>query len=102
MLNALKSFSAAGRLETEDLVELSAYSRSLAAEFTALGVETPEWVANQTKALRREIKARNADALAARLRELKARREALKTPDEKREALDAEIAKLTDLATAAE
>lgn len=102
MLNALKSFSAAGRLETEDLVVLSAFSRSLVAEFTALGVETPEWVTNQTKALRREIKARNADALAARLRELKARREALKAPDEKRRDLDEQIAALEQNATAAD
>jgi hypothetical protein len=100
MLNALKSFSSTGRLETEDLVELSAFARSIEAEFTALGVDTPEWVRNQTKALRREIKARNADAIAARLRELKARREALKTPDEKRTALDTEIAELEKVATA--
>jgi hypothetical protein len=102
MLNALKAFSSIGRLETEDLIELSAFARTYEAEFTALGVETPEWVTNQTKALRREIKARNADALAARLRELKARREALKTPDEKREALDAQIAALEKTATATE
>lgn len=102
MLNALKSFSSTGRMETEDMVELSAYARIYEAEFTALGVETPEWVTNQTKALRREIKARNADALAARLRDLKARREALKAPDEKRRDLDEQIAALEQKSVAAD
>jgi hypothetical protein len=94
MLEMLKSFSSVGRADTEDLISLSAYGRQLEAEFTALSVEVPEWVTNQLKALRREIKSRNADALANKLRSAKARLETLKTPDEKRTALADEIAKL--------
>lgn len=94
MLQELKSFTSVARYETEDLIAIAGFGRSLEAEFTALGVDIPEWLPNQLKAIRREIKARGADALANKIRAAKARRETLKTPDEKRAALDKEIEEL--------
>lgn len=93
MLAELKNFTAS-RMDLEELVDLSAKARTLEAEFGTLGVELPEWVGVQIKSLRREIKSRNAESLAAKLTSLKARRAAIATPDEKRTKLDAEIAEL--------
>lgn len=97
MLDDLKNFSPS-RMNMPELVQLSALGRSVEAEFTELGVEAPPWIADSLKAVRREIKAKNSDSLHAKLRELQSRREALKTPDEKRSALDDEITKLQTLA----
>ena len=93
MLDMLKSFTPQ-RLDTEELVSLAGFGRSLEAEYSTLGVDAPEWIGNQLKAVRREIKTRNADAIASKLRSAKARLETLKTPDEKRAAVEAEIAEL--------
>lgn len=93
MLSDLKNFEAT-RCNLTELVNLSAYGRILLAEFETLGVQAPEWVEENVKAVRREAKSRNRDSLAASLREKKARLETLKTPDEKRRALSKEIAAL--------
>ena len=100
MLNALKSYSPQ-RLDTEELIELAGFGRLLEAEFTLLSVDIPDWVSNQLKAIRREIKMRNADAIANKLRAAKARLSTLATVDEKRAAVAAEIAQLEELAKAA-
>lgn len=94
MVSALKSFTSNARFETEELIELAAFGRMLEAEFTQLNVEPPEWIGNQLTAVRREIKARNADALANKIRSAKSRLAALATVDEKRAALADEITKL--------
>jgi hypothetical protein len=94
MLEKLKNFDV-DRLDLDELVMLSAFARILVAEFEVLKAQTPEWLEIQTKVLRRAILARQADMLEKRLREAKLRRDALKTPDEKRAALDNEIAELT-------
>lgn len=93
MLAELKNFTAS-RMDLEELVELSAKARTLEGEFGTLGVDLPEWIGVQIKSLRREIKSRNAESLAAKLTSLKARRAAIATPDEKRQRLDTEIAEL--------
>jgi hypothetical protein len=77
-----------------ELVELAAYGLLLLAEFEALGVESPEWIELNLKSIRREIKSRHADRIAEKLRTAKARLETLKTPDEKRASVIAEIAAL--------
>jgi hypothetical protein len=89
-LDILKSFTPQ-RLETEELVSLSAYARILAEEYLSIKQDPPEWLENQFRAIRRELKTRNADALQNKLRAAKARRETLLTTDEKRAKIDAEI-----------
>jgi len=93
MLIELKS-ATLNRMDIDDLLELSAYARALENEAKELGVELPEWIAENAQSIRREIKAKNRDRLAARIKAVKARRETLKTPDEKRTALDNELAVL--------
>lgn len=93
MLNQFKNFDA-GRLDIEELVALAAYGRMLREEFEVHGLDEPAYVDVQLKALKREIHARNADKLEATLRELKSRREALKTPTEKKAEINRQIAQL--------
>lgn len=100
MLNALRNFNADGTIELEDAVALAAFARQMQTEFSELGVEPPAWLPEKADALRREIKVRNSDAIQRKLRELKARREALDDATTKREKLDAEIARLTGKASA--
>lgn len=100
MLEKLRRFDCA-RMDMEELIELSSYTRALWLEFGYLGVPAPEWLETRTRELRREIVSRNQDALEARLRELKARREALAPAEEKRTKLDEEIAALEQKLTPA-
>ena len=99
MLSELKSFSSAAKYETEELVALSGFGRALENEYNELKLDAPEWLPNQQKAVRRELKARNAEAIANKLRSAKARLETLKSPDEKRKAVEDEIAALEKQAT---
>lgn len=96
MLEQLKNF-AANRMNIDELVALAAYGRTLVAEYEAHEVECPEWVAEQLKALHREIKLKNADRIAARLRDAQTRLESMQTPNEKKAKLRTEIARLKKL-----
>jgi DNA repair ATPase RecN len=90
---AFKNFSA-DRMDLDELVALSAFGKSLRAEYEALQLEEPEFVAVQINTLKREIRSRVADKLEARKRELANRIDSLKTPKEKKAELEAELAKL--------
>lgn len=96
MLAKLKAFIA-DRYDMDDLVELSAAARSIHAEYEQLGVEVPDWVDAQIKAVRREVKDRQRDSIESRLKNARSRLDALKTPEEKREALRKEVAQLEQL-----
>ena len=93
MLNQFRNFDA-DRCDVAELMELAAFGRALRAEFAAHNVEEPEFVDVQLKSLAREIRTRNADQLARTLREKKARLQALKPAEQRREELAAEIADL--------
>ena len=90
---AFKNFSA-DRMDLDELVALSAFGKSLRAEYEALQLEEPEFVAVQINTLKREIRSRVADKLEARKRELANRIDSLKTPKEKKAELEAELQKL--------
>ena len=91
MLIELKSFTSSARFDTEELVAIATFGRAYEAEFNQLGIQAPEWLSNQLKAVRRELRSRHADAVQNKLRTAKARLETLRTPDEKRTAALAEI-----------
>ncbi len=93
MLDELKRFDK-DRISIEEAVALSAYARVYRNEAEVLGLETPDWFDQRVKELHREIEARKADQLDARLTKLKSRRAALLTPDEKRADIDKQIAEL--------
>lgn len=81
------------RLDFDELIALSAFAKLLRAEYESAS-EVPEWLDDAGRSLKRDLQARQADATEKRLRELKARRETLKTPDQKRADIDKEIADL--------
>ena len=92
-LETLKTFNT-NSASLDAMVELHAEARITLEEYTALGVEAPAWVQPALESLKRAIQTRNADALAAKLRDLQLRRDSLKTTEEKRASIDDEIAKL--------
>lgn len=94
MLQEFKSFDAENADDLDELVAMAAFGRSLRAEFDAQNIAAPEFVDNSLRSIKREIENRVADRKAARIRELKAQRESLKTAQEKREAIDKELAAL--------
>ena len=93
MLDTFKAFNTEVA-DLDELVAMAAFGRSLRAEFESLNVSVPEFVDDQTRVIKREIETRVADRRAARVRELKAQRDSLKTAAEKREAIEKELASL--------
>jgi hypothetical protein len=81
-------------LDLDELVALSAFGKSLRAEYEAHQVEVPDYVGTQLNALSREIKGRVADKVEARRRQIQTQLDQLKTPAERREELKAELAKI--------
>lgn len=95
MLHEFQSFKKEG-LDMSQLVALSAFGRSLRAEYESFQIEEPEWLGVQLNTLRREVHSRNADSIEARRREIRSRLDSLKTPAEKREELQKELAELDE------
>jgi len=77
-------------------VALRMFAGQLRDFYEKMQLEPPEWLDTRIKELSREIKSRTADMLEKRLREAKARREALKPATERREEVDAEIKRLEE------
>lgn len=93
MLQNFKAFDA-DRLQLDELVSLEAFGHSLREAYERLGIEEPAFLDTQLKSVRRVIRARNADKLAAKAKELQNRLDSLKTPAEKKKELLAEKAKI--------
>jgi hypothetical protein len=64
------------------------------AGWQGIGLDAPEWIQDKLVQVETEIKLRVKAELQRKLRNAKNRREALRTADEKRNILDAEIAAL--------
>ena len=99
MLDQFKAFNTEVA-DLDELVAMAAFGRSLRSEFEALNVSVPEFADDQLRVIKREIETRVADRRAARVRELKAQRDSLKTAAEKREAIEKELASLGELTSA--
>ena len=82
------------RYDIDELVALSAEGKALQAEYASLGVDEPEWLGAAVRSLSRDVRTRQADAVEKRLRQAKARLQALKPQAERRAELEAEIAAL--------
>jgi hypothetical protein len=93
MLEQLKHLDL-DRISLEEAVELAVYAKLLHAEFEAQQVDVPAWLDDRSRELKREIRVRQQDAVEKRIRELKARREALLPAEEKRTKIEQEIATL--------
>jgi hypothetical protein len=93
MLDQFKNFNTDGS-GLDELLALSAFGRAMRSECEAQKVSEPEYVAEQLNTLRREIATRMSDRREARKREIKAQLESLQTREEKRLALEKELAEL--------
>jgi hypothetical protein len=93
MLDQFKNFSADSN-ELDELVQLASFGRQFRSEHEALNIPVPEYVDDNLRAIRREIESKMADRKATRVRELKAQRDSLKTAQERRDAIDKELAAL--------
>lgn len=78
----------------EELILAQNQLKIIDAGYQELGVDTPEWVLDKLSAVSHEITMRVRNELARQLRAAKARRDSLRTRDEKRQDLDARIAEL--------
>jgi hypothetical protein len=99
MLQEFKSFNV-DAADIDELVALSAFGKQLRGEFEAQKVAVPEYVSDNLNSLAREIDSRMADRRATRIRELKTQRDSLKTAQERRAAIDAELAALGETVSA--
>lgn len=84
------------RIDIDDAIELVTYARHAEQTYSGYQVPTPEWLKDAMVALDNEIRSRRRDMLEARKRELFTRLGALKTREEKKEELSAELAKVND------
>lgn len=80
--------------DVEDLVILQTHAIAYRQGFEANGLVVPEWLEDVNKRLTRIIRLKTAEAKELRLREIQAGLAGLRTPAEKRAALEAEAAAL--------
>lgn len=83
------------RIDMDDAVALLAFGRTVVKTYEENSLETPEWLKESIAQLEREVKARRRDNLERALKNARARRDSLKTAEEKRATLDEEIARIT-------
>jgi hypothetical protein len=93
-MNRLRRIDVRGLEDLEDLVAFYTDASTLCNSYQELGIDTPKWLDNKLSDVQAEIKARRRAAVQARLEKAKAERLTLRTPDEKRKAVDDEIAAL--------
>ena len=92
-LEELKSFNR-NAATTEELIELSAFGRSLKAEFGELGAKVPAWIDAKVSAVRREIASRIEADKANRRQQIRAELRNRRSPDEIKADLERELAEL--------
>lgn len=94
MLDQLKNLQI-DRIDLDDAVALAAFGRMVEAEYNQVGSESPTWLSDNLKELRKEVRQRLSDSIERELSEAKARLDALSTTEEKRVALREKIDRLT-------
>lgn len=82
------------RLSEEEILTLSVFGEGLLAGYSANDLQAPEWLVANTAQLRKEIASRRDENLDKALQVARARRSELRTAEEKRKDLEAEIAEL--------
>lgn len=96
MLDKLKTLNLE-RMDLEECIELHAYATNVEVTFKRFEVPVPTYIVDGLDSLARDIRSRREDALKARLKEIKARKAALRTREEQRAELDNEEQRLTQL-----
>ena len=81
-------------LQVEELILAKSQLATIDAGYQELNLETPEWVSSRLLEVDHEINMRVKGELMRRLRAAKARRSSLLSRDDKKAAVEAEIAAL--------
>ncbi len=82
------------RTDLDEMVALSAFGTAMKAEYERTTIPSPDWLDDRLGDLNRAIRLLRQDALEKKLKELETRQEALKTADQKRTDVVAEMAKV--------
>jgi hypothetical protein len=95
MLTALRNVAGSiDGVSVDELLALHAFGRGLEGSYKEFQLGTPDWITESLTVLNQEIKAKHRDILSKQLAEAKARRESLRSTEEKRKAVDASIEEL--------
>lgn len=92
-LERLKGLQLA-RMDLDEMIALATYGRAVANGYSYYEVPKPKWLDDSLQQLDAQIRSRRREILEARLQEVRTRKEALKSREEKRADLDAEEAAL--------
>lgn len=84
------------RIDLDEAVALKVQAHGMLTVYQAYQVPVPGWLTNANIALDEEIKRRQRDALKARERELSSKLAGLRTREEQRVDLEAELLKVTN------
>lgn len=97
LIQDLRNIASAGvdRCDMDDLVCLYSAGTAYASTYAGFQLEQPDWLKASLDALAKDIKSRRRDYLEAQLAQAKARKETLKTAEQKRADTDAEIERLS-------
>lgn len=93
MLQQLKNLNIE-RLDLDEAVAMASFGRAMEAEYQHVSAEAPDWLTDNLKALRKEIRQRLQDTLESRLVEVTSRLDSLSTVEEKRSKLREEADRL--------
>jgi hypothetical protein len=85
------------RLDLEEAVFLFSFGNMVLTSYKEQDLEAPTWLEDSIGALKTEIKDRRRDNVLAALKENEAKYAALKTAEEKRKDIAAEIERLKSL-----
>ena len=92
-LERLKGLQLA-RMDLDEMIALATYGRAVANGYSYYEVPKPKWLDDSLQQLDAQIRSRRREILEARLQEVRTRKEAPKSREEKRADLDAEEAAL--------
>ena len=92
-INSLKNF-VTRNVGIDEMVGARAELKSLAVNYDDLQLSVPEWISNKLSEVEMEISSQSRAEKLATLAKLRSRRSALMTTDEKRKAVDDQIASL--------
>jgi hypothetical protein len=84
------------KIDIDEAVSMVQFGRALRDTYLSFKVEPPEWVKDALGALELDVTRRRNDMLAMRLKEVRAKKAALRTRAEQVSDLDAEERRLTD------
>ncbi len=94
LIHTLKQLNTDKMLEVDELVEVSAFARTIEQEYTELELPVPGWLQDSVNILREEIAKRTRASDLAKLKDLENRLEGFKTVNEKRNEAQRELAAL--------